>query len=84
MAVSFPMLGKFSAIISLYFLRPFLSLFSFWDSYHVNVGVFNVVLKVSKTVLISFNSFFLILSTPVISSILSSSHLSVLLLHLFC
>ena len=60
-AVSFPMLGKFSAAISLYFLRPFLSLFFLWDSYHVNVGVFNVVLKVSKTVLISFNSFFLIL-----------------------
>lgn len=59
-AVSFPMLGKFSAIISLCFLRPFsLSLFSFWNSCHVNVGVFNVVLKVSKTVCISFNSFFL-------------------------
>ena len=29
-----------------YFLRPFLSLFSFWDPYSVNVGVFNVVLDV--------------------------------------
>jgi len=29
--VSFPILGKVSAIISKYFLRFFLSLFSFWD-----------------------------------------------------
>ena len=30
-----------------YFLRFFLSLFSFWDPYSVNVGVFNVVPEVS-------------------------------------
>ena len=26
-----------------YFLRSFLSLFSFWDPYNVNVSVFNVI-----------------------------------------
>ena len=30
-----------------YFLGSFLSLFSFWDPYNVNVGAFNVVLEVS-------------------------------------
>ena len=30
-----------------YFLRPFLSLFSFWDPYDGNVGTFNVVPEVS-------------------------------------
>ena len=44
-----------------YFLRPFLFLFFFWDPYNLNVGVFNVVSEVSKTVLNSFHSFFLIL-----------------------
>ena len=44
-----------------YFVRPFLFLFSFWDSYNSNVGVFNVVSEVSKTVLNSFYSFFFIL-----------------------
>ena len=40
-----------------YFLRPFLSLFFFWDPYNVNVGVFNVVPEVSETVLIPFHLF---------------------------
>ena len=40
--ISFPKLGKFSAIIS---SNRFLSLlFSFWNPYNVNVGAFNVVL----------------------------------------
>ena len=42
-----------------YVLRPFLFLFSFWDPYNANVGVFNVVPEVSETVLISFLFFFL-------------------------
>ena len=41
-----------------YFLRPFLLLFFFWDPYNSNVGVFNVVPKVSETVLNSFFFFF--------------------------
>ena len=39
---SFPMLGKFSTIISSnIFSELFCSLFSFWDPYNVNVGAFN-------------------------------------------
>ena len=37
----------FSYYLFEYFLRPFLSLFSFWNPYNVNVGVFNVVPEVS-------------------------------------
>ena len=44
-----------------YFLSPFHFLFFFWDPYNSNVGAFNVVLEVSKTVLNSFHSFFFIL-----------------------
>ena len=44
-----------------YFLSPFLFLFFFWDPYNSNVGVFNVVPEVSKTVLNCFHSFFFIL-----------------------
>ena len=59
-AISFPMLGKFLAIIySNYFLIPFIFLFFFWDPYNPNVGAFNVV-PVSETVLMSFHSFFFI------------------------
>ena len=55
LTISFPVLGTFSAIISLslffsyylfkYFPRSFLSLFSFYDPYNVNA--FNVVPEVS-------------------------------------
>ena len=41
-----------------YFLKPFLFLLFFWDTYNLNVCVFNVVPEVSEIVLISFNSFF--------------------------
>ena len=41
-----------------YFLRHFLFLFFFYDSYNFNVGVFNVVPEVSETVLNSFHFFF--------------------------
>ena len=37
----------FSYYLFKYFLRSFLSLFSFWDPYNVNVGAFNIVLEVS-------------------------------------
>ena len=54
--ISFPTLGKFSAnYLFKYFLRSFLSLFSFWDPYNMNIGVVNVP-KVSSMLLIS--SFF--------------------------
>ena len=36
----------------------FLFVLFFWDSYDLNVGVFNIVPDVSEVVLISFNSFF--------------------------
>jgi hypothetical protein len=43
------MLGKisdFSYYPFKYFLRSFLSLFSFWDPYNGNTGAFNVVREV--------------------------------------
>ena len=52
----FPILGKFSTIISLsIFSWP---VFFFWDSYDSNVGAFHIVPEVPEVVLISFNSFF--------------------------
>ena len=85
LTISFPMLGKFSAIISSN-IFSFLSLSSFWDPYNVNVDVFNVVLEVSLR-LCSFFVFILVsvfCSVAVISTILSSDHLSVLWPHVFC
>ena len=56
--ISFPTLGKFSAIISSsIFLMVFLFVFFFWDSYDSNVVASNIVLEVSEIVLISFNLF---------------------------
>ena len=52
-----------------YFLMPFLFVFFFWDTYDLNVGMFNIVLEVSEVV-ISFFSFFL--SGSFISTILFS------------
>ena len=46
-----------------YFLGSFLSLFSFWDPYNVNVGVFNVVPEVILGCL-HFFSFFFLYSVP--------------------
>ena len=37
----------FSYYLFKYFLRSFLSLFSFWDPYNSNAGAFNVVPEVS-------------------------------------
>ena len=57
-----------------YFLGSFLSLFSFWDPYNANVGVFNVVPEVSYAVFISL-FFSLFFSGAVNSTILSSRSL---------
>ena len=63
-AISFPILGKFSTIILLkYFLMAFLFVFFFWDSYDSNVGEFNIVpevLRLSSFLLIhvSFSTLF--------------------------
>ena len=57
-----------------YFLRPFLFVIFFWNSYDSNVGVFNIVPEISEIVLISFNYFFS-LSASFISTILSSTSL---------
>ena len=67
----------------IYFLRSFLSLFSFWDPYNVNIGVFNVVPEVSYAVFTSFPSFFHVLRQWFPPFCLPS-HLSVLLPQLFC
>ena len=78
----FPMLGKFSAIIS---SNIFSSPFSlFWDSYNVNVGTYNVFPEFSEAVFIFFILLSIFCSMAVISAILSSRYISVLLHHLFC
>ena len=69
-AISFPILGNFSTINLLkYFLMAFLFVLFFWDSYDLNIVVFNIVPEVSEVFLISFDSFFL--SASFISTILS-------------
>ena len=55
--ISFPILGKFSTIISSN-ISSWSFFFFLWDSYDSNVGAFNIFLEVSEVVLISFNSFF--------------------------
>ena len=57
------------------FLIPFLFLFFFWDPYNSNVGEFDIVPKVSETILSPFQLFTLFCSSGVISTILSSSSL---------
>ena len=51
----------FSYYFLKYFIRSFLSLFSFWDPCNANIDVFNVVPEVSEAVFISIHSFFYIL-----------------------
>ena len=62
MTISFPILGKFSTIISSSIfslsLSFFFLVFFFWDPYDLNVGVFNIVPQVSEVLLVSFKSFF--------------------------
>ena len=62
--ISFPILGKFSAIISSNISSWPFFLFFFWDSYDSNVGAFHIFLEVPEVVLISFDSFFLFSSLP--------------------
>ena len=82
--ISFPILGKFSTIISSsYFLMSLLFVFFFWDSYDSNVGAFNVVLEISEVVLISFNFFLFFLSVSFISTFPSCTSLILLLPPLF-
>ena len=58
--ISFPILGKFSTIISSNIFSLSFFLFFFWDPYNLNVGAFNIS-EVCETVLNSFHSFFFIL-----------------------
>ena len=80
--ISFPILGKFSTIISSRIFSWSFFLSSSSGTHVSNVGAFNTVLEVSEIVLISFNSFFLFSSLLHISTILLP-HLSYLLLQLF-
>ena len=77
--ISFLMLGKFLAIISLnIFFRPFPFLFNFWDLDNANVDVFNIAPEISYTVLLAFfffSIFFLYSCLWVISVTLSSRSL---------
>ena len=84
-SVSFPMLGKFSAVTSSnIFSGPFPSLFSFWDPYNVNVDAFNIVPEVSDC--LHFFSFFFFHSIPQqwFPPVCLPVNLFILLPHLFC
>ena len=82
-AISFPMLGKFSTMIcSNIFSYPFFNL-PLLGPLNSKVGTLNVFPEVSETVLIFFILFSLFYSASVISTILSV-HLSTLLPQLFC
>ena len=63
-----------------YFLMAFLFVFFFWDSYHWNVGAFDIVPEVSEVVLISFNSFFFSCLFHLFPPFYLPPHLSCLLL----
>ena len=58
MIISFPILGKFSTIISSSIFHGLSFCPLLLDSYDSNIGVFHIVLEVSEIVLISLNSFF--------------------------
>ena len=62
----------FSYYLFKYFLRSFLSLFSFWEPYNANVGTLNIFPEVSYAVFISFIYFSIFCSAAVISTILYS------------
>uniref|UniRef100_A0A8D1SYD4 Uncharacterized protein n=1 Tax=Sus scrofa TaxID=9823 RepID=A0A8D1SYD4_PIG len=55
---SFPILGKFLAIISWNIFCLLLSLFSFWHPYNMDVGAFHVVPEFSEALFICFQSVF--------------------------
>ena len=68
-----------------YFLKPFLFLLFFWDTYNLNVCVFNVVPEVSEIVLISFHSFILYSALwLLLPPFYLPAHFSVFLPQLFC
>ena len=74
--ISFPILGKFSTIISSsIFSWSFFLSSSSGTPYNANVCAFDMVPEVSETSLSSFHSFTLFYSSEVISTILSSSSL---------
>ena len=80
----FPMLEKFSAIISSSsFVRPFL--FFFWDPYNADIGAINVS-DISETVFISFYFLFFLnfVLWQWLPPLCLPAHLFVLLTHLFC
>ena len=66
------MLEKFSTVIS---SKIFSYPLFFWDPCNSNVGTFDIVPEVSESVLSSFHSFYFILLSEIISTILSSSSL---------
>ena len=77
MTVSFPRLGKFSSYyVFKYVLSPFLSVFSFWDLYNVNISMHDVAPKSLKLSSFLFILFLFFSSAAVISTALSSSSLS--------
>ena len=61
LTILFPMLGKFSTIISSKIVSYPFFFSSFSDPYNSNVGVFDIALEVLETIL-SFFSFFLLYS----------------------
>ena len=78
--ISFPTLGKFSAIISSNIFWSSFPLFSFWDPYNANVGAFYV----PEAVDCPFFSFFVHFSVAVISTIPSSGSFICSSASLFC
>jgi len=82
-AISPPMLGKLSTIISSNISSYSLFFFFFWDSYNLNVDIFNTVPEISETILNSFHSLFCFLAVIYIIlsfSLLTHSSASVILL----
>ena len=73
LTISFPMFGKFSAIMSSnIFSSPFfLCLFFFWYPYNANVGACNILPEVSQSSFL-FILFSIFCFAAVISTILSS------------
>ena len=77
-AICFPMLGKFSSVISSYIFSGPFCFFSFQDFYNTKVDAFNVVPEVSLAVLIFFFFsilFYILCSGAVVSTILFSRSL---------
>ena len=85
LTICFAMFGKFPAIISSNIFSGPLSLFSFWDPYSVNAGVFNVVPEGLLGCLHFFSFYFLYsLLWQWFPPFCPQVHLSILLPQLFC